>query len=243
MRSYKKIVVFGCSLTKDNYIDTWADLLSNKLSIPLVNLAERGAGYTYILHKILSVDLSSENLHVIMWPSSDRYDLYVNNEVPHLQSDLEYASWLDGKAPSFIDYNGDYTQDGNGWLINGAYPRGYKHLYYKNFYTESFHVNDAWASIISAQSVLKTQNVNYLMCNSYPLTRLTQYNFDSTTDFNWNLYKKIDQSNFVDDAQNTGFIQLVKKNNLGVFNPHYPNSDSHSWYLENYILPKLNDAH
>ena len=56
MNKYKRLIVYGCSLTKDNYIDTWADLLSINLGLPLINCAERGAGYNYILQKVLSTE-------------------------------------------------------------------------------------------------------------------------------------------------------------------------------------------
>jgi len=240
VKKYKKLVVYGCSLTKDNYLDTWADLLSKKLGVPLINRAERGAGYNYILQKVLSTEFDADDLCVIMWPSSDRYDLYVNDAVPHLQSDLQFASWLDGKSPSFVDYDGSYNSN-KGWLINGAVPRGYKHLYYKYFYNETFHVNNAWATISSVQSILNQQHVKYCMCNSYSLRSLTQYHYDNVNDFNWQLYNKINKNKFVKNASTTGFIELAIANNFKFCNPHYPDTEAHQWFLDEYILPKLMD--
>ena len=73
-----------------------------------------------------------------MLPSADRFDLYVNSSTPHLQQDIKYTSWPDGKEPAFVDYKGQYNKD-HGWYMNGAVPRGYKNNYYKYFYNQTFH--------------------------------------------------------------------------------------------------------
>lgn len=233
-----RLVVFGCSLTKDNFIDTWADLLAKKLNMPLINHAERGAGYDYILQKIISSSITADDLVIIMWPSADRFDLYVNSATPHLQQDINIASWLDGKYPSFVDYDGKYNQT-HGWFINGAVPRGYKHYYYKYFYNQTTHVNKAWATIVLAQRYLDSTGTDYLMCNSYPISDPIQYHDDGVSDFNYDLYNKINFDKFVDNAGSSGFIALIKQQGFVFFNPHYPNTDAHQWYIENYIAPKL----
>jgi hypothetical protein len=207
----------------------------------LINLAERGAGYKYITQKIISTtDLNHNDLICVMWPSADRLDLYVNSATPHLVDDLPSASWLDGNFPSFIDYNGEYNKK-FGWFINGAVPRGYKHVYYKYFYNQTTHMNDAWASIVMTQNFLKNKNIRSIMCNSYPLKNLIQYHNDGVVDFNWKLYDNIDLSLFVKDAEHKGFIQLARENNFNFFNPHYPDTDAHQWFLENYVIPKFLD--
>jgi hypothetical protein len=234
----KNLIVYGCSLTKDNYIDTWADVLSNRFNFSLTNYAERGAGYDYLLQRLFTTDSFDDSLVIIMWPTSDRWDLYVNDSVPHLQDDLEYASWLDGESPSFVDYSGLYNTN-HGWLVNGGVPRGYKHLYYKYFYTQTMHVNHAWTTIVAAQKFLDSKQVQYVMCNSYPIRNPTQYHFDTTQDFNWRLYDAIDMGKFVTGAADTGFIQITRDNKLGFINPHYPDRDAHEFYVDNYILPVL----
>jgi hypothetical protein len=238
MNDINKLFVYGCSLTKDNYIKTWADLLAEKFDYKLSNFAERGAGYTYITQKILECDNFDNALCVIMWPSADRLDLYVNSATPHLVTDINNASWLDGKKASFVDYNGGYNNQ-TGWYMNGAVPRGYKHYYYKFFYNQTTHVNAAWASIVSIQNYLNHKGVKYVMCNSYPLLNLIQYQDDGVCDFNYKLYQQINLDKFVKNADVGGFIELAKKNNYPFFNTHYPSTDAHEWYLTNYIIPKL----
>ena len=239
MLKYRKLVVYGCSLTKDNYIDTWADYLSQYIVCPLENYAERGAGYMYIMQKVLSNPVpDTDTLNVIMWPSADRFDLYVNSATPHLQQDIDQASWLDGKTPSFVDYRGNYNKQ-VGWYINGAVPRGHKNTYYKYFYNQTTHVNQAWSVIVAIQQYLKSVSARYIMCNSYPLDNLIQYHNDGITDFNFDLYNKIDFSRFVDGANTNGFIGLAQQHKFEFFNPHYPGPDAHKWFVDNYLIPKL----
>jgi hypothetical protein len=237
---FNRLVVFGCSLTKDNYIDTWADFVSKDLNLPLCNFAERGAGYDYIVQKIQTTTINDTDLVIIMWPSADRFDLYVNAATPHLLNDIEHASWLDGTRPTFVDYQGNYNCN-NGWYINGAVPRGYKHLYYKYFYNQASHVNKAWSLIALTQRYLDSINSNYLMCSSYPISNLIQYHNDGIIDFNYPLYDAINFEKFVKDSRTNGFIDLVSNQQFKFFNPHYPDSDGHRWYVENYIYPKINE--
>ena len=238
MINYQKLIVYGCSLTKDNYVDTWADYISKLLDLPLENYAERGAGYAYIMQKVLSSPQIDNSLNIIMWPSADRFDLYVNSSTPHLQQDIKYASWPDGKEPAFVDYKGQYNKD-HGWYMNGAVPRGYKNNYYKYFYNQTFHVNQAWTTIVAVQSYFDSIGSNYIMCSSYPLTNLIQYHNDGVSDFNYQLYNRIDLTKFVDGADIYGFIGLANKEQFKFFNPHHPDADAHKWYADTYILPRI----
>jgi len=194
------------------------------------------------MQKVLSTPMpDNDTLSVIMWPSADRFDLYVNSATPHLQNDIAQASWLDGKSPAFVGYNGEYIKD-RGWYINGAVPRGYKNTYYKYFYNQTFHVNQAWATIVAVQHYYKSIGADYIMCNSYPLQNLIQYHNDGVNDFNHQLYDKIDLTRFVEQADSKGFVGLVKEQGFEFFNPHYPISAAHKWYVDHYILPKVTNA-
>jgi hypothetical protein len=234
----KRLSVFGCSLTKDNHIETWADILAATLNVSLNNYAERGAGYSFIEQKVFSTEITDDELVVIMWPSADRLDLYVNDATPHLQSDISNASWLDGKKAMFVDYQGNYNNS-NGWYLSGAVPRGYKHHYYKFFYNQTTHINQAWTSIIAVQNYLDNNNIQYVMCNSFPLRNLIQYHNDGIYDANQSLYNRINLDKFVTNAESTGFITLSKLHKFSFINAHYPDSASHCWYVDSYLNPKI----
>ncbi len=238
---YEKIVTFGCSLSKDNYQDVWTDVLSERINAKLINYAERGAGYSFISDMLVkNIDNLKDSLCVIMWPSCDRFDLWVNDETPHLQKELKYASWLDGKTPKLCDLNGVYN-DTVGYHLSGAVPRGIKHVYYKYFYSQESHVNDAWKTIIMTQSFLAMHAVEYIMCSSYPLMDLTQYHVDAhDVTYDSSFLSQIDLSKFVDDSLSEGFIQFAKREKSEFFNAHYPKTRAHDLYVDKKILPLLN---
>jgi hypothetical protein len=233
------LVVYGCSLTKDNYIDTWADYLAAHLKLPLINNAERGAGYEFISSSLVNTLLDIKHpLCVVMWPSCDRVDLWVNDSTPQLQQDLNYASWLDGKQPLFCDLNNNYSKT-NGYYLSGAVPRGIKHTYYKNFYSSESHMNHALKTIVLTQHYLGYHGIPYVMCSSHPVNNLVQYHDDASCDYEKTFMDQINFDNFVNDSRQHGFINSIKGKGFGWVNAHYPNTDAHEWYVDNKVIPLL----
>lgn len=234
---YNKVVTFGCSLTRDNYFKTWANYLADYLECPLDNHAERGAGYTYLLQKLQSIQLSTDNFYAIMWPACDRWDLWVNDATPQLQAELPLASWLDGKNPSFIHYK-NYSKT-EGWYVTGTYPRGMKHEYYKRFYTEVAHVNHAWSTIIAVQNMLERAEVDYVMCNAWPIKEPVQSYFDQNKNFNYKLYHKINFKKFVHGASREGLMAYTKRLALPWHDNAHPSTHAQRTYFEKRILRKV----
>lgn len=242
MSNVKLLSTFGCSLTRDNYQDVWSDILAEKLNVELNNYAERGAGYVFISDAIVkNIDKIKDSLCVIMWPSCDRLDLWVNDEAPHLQNDINYSSWLDGKSPLFCDLNGKYNTS-CGYYLSGAVPRGVKHLYYKYFYTQRYHVDQAWKTIVLTQQFLNAHNVDYVMCSSYPLLNLVQYHDNGNTVFENEFLSQIDLSKFVDNSSDEGFIQYCQRNKLDFFSAHYPKTVAHELYVDEVLFPKIENT-
>ena len=233
------LTTYGCSLTKDNYQSVWPDILAEEYNLTLTNYAERGAGYVFISDVIVkNINKIKNSICVVMWPSCDRLDLWANNETPQLQNDIKYASWLDGKEPLFCDLEGKYNNN-NGYYLSGAVPRGLKHLYYKYFYTQRYHVDQAWKTIVLTQHFLDSHNVKYIMCSSYPLNNLVQYHDNGTTDFESEFLSQVNLTKFVDNSINEGFIQYCQRNEVEFFNAHYPKSTAHKLYTNEVLIPKL----
>jgi hypothetical protein len=236
--THKTLVTFGCSLTKDNYFKTWANHLSDRLDIPLINKAERGAGYDYISDAVLktlpSIDMP---LCVVMWPTADRLDLWVNDAVPQLQEDIEHASWPDGIEPAFCTVDG-YSNK-KGYYINGAAPRGVKNVYYKYFYTQEHHINNAWKTIVLIQHYLECKNIPYVMCNSHALTQLIECNYDSVDDRDLDFFNQIDLTKFTQEASTMGLLRYRTNNNLGEFSPYHPDTHAHESYVDNMLIPLM----
>jgi len=233
-----KLITFGCSFTKDNYQDTWADLLSKDIGMPLLNYAERGAGSDFVVKRLLTAELDpNEDLVVIMWPSADRYDLWADSTTPHLIEDREYASWPDGIQPMFVDFYGNYYND-RGFNLNGSVPRGYKHYFFKYFFSAQQSIHNWYTNIITAQLFLEKQNIPYVMTTAFQLTNPIHYHHD---DFSIvpEIYNKINLERFVDHAEHEGFLKYCETRQLPFFNSNHPNTQSHRHYIDNVLKYKV----
>jgi len=235
----KRLVTFCCSFSKDNYQQTWPDLLAKHLGIPLSNRAERGCGADFISSRVLaSDDLASTNdFVVIMWPGADRYDLWADNTTPHLLDDIDTCSWPNGVSPQLINYFGDYNLT-HGFILNGSVPRGHKHQYYKHFFSASQCIHNWYKSIILTQLYLKSKNIKFVMANAFPLKNPIHYHHG---DFEIvkSIYSKIDLSNFVSTAEDDGFFNFCQKNNLLFLDNHHPKTEAHVIWMEHILLPKI----
>jgi hypothetical protein len=213
----KKLFTFGCSFTRDNYQKTWADLLAEKFDLELHNYAERGCGANYISKRVLTSNNMDhrDSVAVVMWPCADRFDLWVDDTVPHLLNDIDKASWPNGKSPMFVDLNG-YCSKSRGYILNGSIPRGYKHYYFKYFYSPYQTVHDWYTSIIQTQLYFKSMRIKCIMVSAWPLTCPLQYHIGQF-DVDKNIFDKIDLDMFIDTSLNLGFYNYCKLNNLEFF--------------------------
>ena len=118
MSSFNRIISFGPSVVTGDFLPpetfTWANLIANKLNKPYVCLAERGAANTGILRTILSFDNYQDDLVLVMWSNSVRYefrneDLYPNgwNQVGPINDDRFSKEWFRG--PGQYEYTEIYT--------------------------------------------------------------------------------------------------------------------------------------
>jgi hypothetical protein len=235
----KKIYTFGCSFTKDNYQKTWADLLSDRLQALLENRAERGAGSDFLLKRLFtSTDICpDDSLVVIMWPSADRFDLWTDASVPHLVNDINTASWPDGVQPKFIDYHGIYRVDA-GFNCNGSVPRGFKHKWFKFFYSAHKATHDWYCNIISSQLYLQTRKIKYVMASSFPLVMPLHYHVGAV-DIVPEIFDQIDQEKFVSNSKHQGFYGFCSDRNTEWFDKNHPKTSAHSIWVDDILIPKL----
>jgi hypothetical protein len=230
----ENLYTFGCSYTKDNYQKTWADLVAQDHGLKLHNLAERGAGADFVVKRLLVSDIDPKNSAVmIMWPSADRFDLWADANTPHLVQDQQHASWPDGIEPKLVDYHGHYNHQ-QGFVLNGSVPRGYKHYFFKYFYSAHWVTHNWYVSVITAQLYLKSQGIKFCMSSTFPLTQPVQYHheeFDTVQD----LFGRIDQSCFDQNSITTGFVPYCIEHGLPFINAHYPDTQSHRYYIDNVL--------
>jgi len=233
-----KLFAFGCSYTKDNYQDTWADLVAQDYNLTLHNFAERGAGSDFLVRRLLTANIDpASSLVMIMWPSADRFDLWADSTTPHLLNDVEYASWVDGKQPKLVDYYGNYSNK-YGFNLNGSVPRGYKHYYHKFFYTPTQVIHDWYINIITTQLYLKSKKIKFIMSSGLPLQNPIRYHYDTFITIP-EIYNTIDQESFVDNSEHEGFYNYCKSRNLTFFNLHHPDTQSYRHYVDNVLKSKI----
>jgi hypothetical protein len=227
------LITFGCSFTRDNYQATWANVLASELGLTLDNRAERGSGSEFVVNRILASDLT-DSVVAVMWPSADRIDLWADHTVPHLQSDLGYAAWLDGVQPEFVNLQGARSQT-TGFNLNGNWPRGYKEYYYKYLYSSYQSAHSLYRNIITAQLYLDRISVPYVMMSSITLTNplimwKTPFEIEPA------IYNKINLDRFVTGSE--GFINWCISNRKSFMNKWYPTEQTHADYCQQFILPK-----
>jgi hypothetical protein len=231
------LVVFGCSFTRDNYQSTWADYLAAQYDMKLQNCAERGAGAEYTISRLLTTSLQkNKDAVAIMWPSADRLDLWADDTVPHLQSDIDTAAWLDGVQPEFVDLHGARSQT-VGFNLNGNWPRGYKEHYYKYLYSSYQSTHSLYRHIITAQLYLDSIGVDYIMMTSMPLVNPLII-WKQPFDIEDKIFNHINQKKFVDDSLGDGFIGWCLKNQMPFLDKYHPDTYAHKQYTEQFILPK-----
>lgn len=230
----KNLFVFGCSFTKDNYQDTWANLVAYDHSLTLHNCAERGAGADFLINRLLTTNIDPTNsLVMIMWPSADRFDLWVDSTTPHLQADVGSASWVDGRQAKFVDHYGNHNTE-VGFNLNGSIPRGYKHHYYKFLYTPTQAIHNWYVNIITAQLYLKSKNLKTIMTSAFPINNPIHYHDDKFIVIP-EIFNQIDQTMFDNCSQNEGFFNYCKNRNLPFLNSHYPTTQSHRHFVDNVL--------
>jgi len=238
----KNLFTFGCSFTRDNYQDTWADLLAKHYDLKLTNEAERGCGSSYITKRLLiNKDIDpSDSLVAIMWPCADRFDLWADSTTPHLTNEYDLASWPDGKGPRLVDLHGNRRLD-QGFILNGSIPRGYKHHYFKYFYSAYQTVHDWYVNIITAQFYLDRIGVPYLMMPAFPVKNPLQYHIDHYA-VEDGIFDLINFDRFVEDSMNTGFYYWCKTKKFQWLDPNHPKTEAHQSYLNEFVIPKIDSS-
>lgn len=81
------LVTVGCSITKDNYQKTWANFLLESIDYELLNIGACGASISFLSKRSI-LELSNhdpnQTVVVVMLPSSNRVDLYMDQNHPLL---------------------------------------------------------------------------------------------------------------------------------------------------------------
>lgn len=236
----QKILTAGCSFTKDNYQKTWADYLAGATGYELNNIGARGAGIDFITSRLFyECTASRYDLVVIMLPSVDRMDLYVNHAHPLKDEFKSISSWQNGKNPGFVTVDGTLS-DNYGYALSGGQIRGLKKYWYKYYYNETSSLLAFWTKVYSIENFLKIQNIKYKFTMAYDKDHIVEQSVNMTGDdcayqFLW---ENIDWNNFIFYKNNRGFLSFVKDHQYKIINNH-PDTHAHESWVNNLIIPNL----
>jgi hypothetical protein len=235
-----KLITLGCSYTKDFYQKTWADYLAEKLSYELINLAQRGAGLDFVVKRLLHFNLDVKNSTVvIMLPSADRFDWYVDKGSPLQLEALKIASWQNGKEPNLVSLDGEINKD-HGFCLSGGNYRGIKKYWFKYFYTELKAELDFWNNVLFLQLYLNNVGVPYFFTSAHNLDQLVEEenNLGKSKVSCNNIISKIDKNKFILGENNIGFLDFCKKNKFEFIETH-PVEAAHKKFVEEIMIKIL----
>ena len=228
-----RLVALGCSLTLDNFQKTWPDYLAEHLNLQCDNLGARGAGMDFIKNRLLSYRLISSDIVIIMLPSADRFDWYIDQGNPLQQNALNIASWQNGKHGDFVQLDGSLS-DSSGFVLSGGEHRGEKRTWYKYFYSEYKASLDFWNSVYFLELYLKNKNIKYRFTSAYDKNQLIEQPINCGTDQDVTsipAIRKIDFRNFIYYKNDKGFLSFTSEHKFE-FVDHYPVTNAHKKFAE-----------
>lgn len=164
-----KILTSGCSFSRGPI--AWPNHIAKLFNTDLVNLAQAGAGNTYISRSIMAeLQQRSYDLVLVMWSGLERVDLQVDNidyfdqtkytsEYQSQQNDwpekiVEPINDQDYVQKNWVFGMGHLNQDS--WLIkHGLFEKIYKHQDFETHLQRSFY------DMLSLESYLKSRSIPY----------------------------------------------------------------------------------
>jgi hypothetical protein len=157
-----KLYTTGCSFTWNDK-KGWANILAEKLGVDIVNLANPGAGNTYINHSIQLNDnkiIPDHDLVIIMWSGLTRKDVLID------RTDKLLKEALDGYMCNFMcGNNTNYIFSGGivgSWMDTMPITREIFEPLYK-ISSELTMATETLLNIISLQNYLKNKKIPYIM--------------------------------------------------------------------------------
>ena len=238
--SLKTLTTAGCSFTLDNYQKTWANYLAESLNCKLVNLGARGAGIDFVAKRVMyHCAHNATDLIVVMLPSVDRFDWYLDQHHPLKTNGLSIASWQNGKNPSLVSLDGQLNQT-EGYSLSGGEIRGHKCHWFKYYYSETSALLNYWTAVYNLENFFKIKNIPYYFTTAYDRDNLVEQSHNQTqnsSNFSW-IFDCINWERFIFYQDNRGFLSFTKDQKFNIVNNH-PVTDAHKSWVDNILLTKL----
>lgn len=230
------VLVNGTSISRGD--QSWPYCLQQSIgSANIVNLAQAGAGNTYI-HESTVAEVAQRpyDLVLIQWTYVDRVDVRVKDIQQF--SDTEYTSLYQSKQndwPGKIIHpinDQDYVQ--KDWIFGCGYinerkdnslGRIFKEYYASTSFSE--HMSASLIKIISLQNTLKALGIPYLFIEYRPMTQFDRFE---------ELYKLIDWDNF----SKTNYLFDIAKAQGKLDDTLHPFIECHKTYAEQLYQELIN---
>jgi hypothetical protein len=230
----------GCSFTLDNYQKTWANYLAEGLGYELTNLGARGAGIDFISKRVMyHCSHNQTDLIVILLPSADRFDWYLDQYHPMRADGIDIASWQNGQGPSLMTLDGKVNYD-EGYSLSGGEIRGHKKHWFKYYYSETSALLNYWTTVYNLENFFKVNHIPYYFTTAYNKNSLVEQSCNQTKNtgnFKW-IFDCIDWDRFIFYQTDKGFLKFTQDQKFGVINNH-PISDAHRCWVNEILLPKI----
>ena len=237
--AHAHIVSAGCSFTKDCFQKTWPAYLEQQLKTPVVNIGARGAGIDFITKRIMYYCTQhTPDLMVVMFPSVDRFDWFIDTAHPLKDAAVDIASWQNGSNPTLINLDGTLSTT-EGYCLSGGEIRGFKKHWFKYYYSEASAQLDYWMKIYQLQIFLESKKIPYCFSLAYDRDDLVEQpsNKSLPMDLTW-IYNQISWNNFAFYKETQGFLSFVQDNNFKI-NKNHPESLAHDSWVQDILLDKL----
>lgn len=231
------VLVNGCSFSRGP--GSWPYALQSIYNFELVNLAQAGAGNTYIFESTVSeISLRQYNLVLIMWSGPNRIDYRVDTKFVTSYTSEYQSKKNDWQEKIIYPINDqDYVQ--KDWIFGCGYLNADKELkeifypYYKNTSYNQM-VDSFLIKVIALQDILKQKNIPYVFSfyDNY---------LNEIKEINPNLYRLIDWNCCCIE---TNIDTIMHKNNWFDVDGSHPNQQAHwAWAkeLQNHIIAKCID--
>ena len=242
MSQFKKIQIFGCSLTAGDDVEDkskiWPNLLADKLSSGLENYGYSNASNESIADKVVGY-CNPQNLVIVCWTSQFRHQIYENSE--KIDYNVLHTNRIIAKNEKLCPMPNELAK-----MINLQKKYINEDQYYKNFLQ----------TVLWLQEYLKYKKINFLFCygNSMSVS-FHKKNWNTKPQIETNFYnpkqlkKKfpfvrcIDQKRFLDFCKpHKSFWENCVSKNIPLGPTKHPLEEGHLlWanYLYKKILQKL----
>lgn len=240
-----QLVTAGCSLTKDFQQLTWANYLADMLGYELNNVAARGAGMSFISKRVImatqTCDPTTTSV-VVLLPSSDRFDCYIDESHVLLDEFVKVSSWQDGRQPQLVNLDGTISSQ-HGYSLTGGEARGLKSYWYKYYHNNTAaHIN-YWFDVLHLQNYLKLRGFEYWFISAYDVDNTVEQSSNNNSakiEYN-SMQQLIDWEKFIFHRNRCGFLTYAREHQFE-FVRHYPVTEAHCAFVENIMLPVIRNG-